>query len=258
MKAGFQSTLTFTAGDIDANLNYDLGIDTHYNKTTNSLLISSSQLLTGGDFTTQGPEGSYKLDFIFNYDFHVALTYDIGVDSGDIISASDSSNNTLPIININSADAATTFTFPPPLDSLSLDLAWPHITTAGSSSSPPAGEFTGTGASNNILQLNLDVDQVLSEILLGGVDPFDIGFDIGFVWGNLELADLDIFGGLNVLQTFVMQAQGFTGTLHFENGVDQPFTFGSDILLQNASRSMRAAIMMAWLNSPLPSIRKRA
>lgn len=237
VKAGFQSTLTFTAGEIDANLNYDLGIDTHYNETTDSLLISSSQFLKGGDFTTVGPEGSYKLDFIFNYDFHLALTYDIDIFSGNILSVGGADNLTVNIVDLDSSDLATTITAPEPFDSVSIDLAWPHITTDANPTPPPAGEFTGSGASNNILQVNLDVDKALADIFLKGVNPFDVGFDIldHSVFGNFELADLDVFGGLNILQTFAMQAQGFTGTLHFENGVDQAFTFGSDILLQNAS-----------------------
>ena len=235
LKAGFQSTLTFKGGEINANLNYNLGIDTNYNKTTDQLLISSSQLVTGGDFTTQGPQGSYKLDFIFNYLFQAALTYDIAVYSGNIISVGPLSNNfTQNILNLNSNDLALTIPFPAPFGSLSATLAWPNVATDANPTPPPNGEFSSFGASNNFLQLNLDLDQALADIFLGGVNPFDIGFDIGIVFGNLEIADLDLFGGLNFLQSFVLQAQGFTGTLHFENGVNQAFTFGNDILLSNA------------------------
>ena len=49
VKAGFQSDLSFNGGTITANMNYNLGVDTHYNKTTDTLLITSSKLLTGGD-----------------------------------------------------------------------------------------------------------------------------------------------------------------------------------------------------------------
>ena len=83
MKAGFQSDLTFEGGEIDANLNYSLGIDTHYNKTTDTLLITSNKLLTGADFTTEGPQGHYKLAFVFNYNIDASLSYDIEVDSGN-------------------------------------------------------------------------------------------------------------------------------------------------------------------------------
>ena len=235
VKAGLQSKLTFSGGDIDANLKYHLNVDTSFNKTTDSLLITSSNLLTGGDFVTKGPSGSYKLDFIFNYNFNVALTYDIGVASGNIISASGSNSFTANILNLDSDDLAVEIPFPAPFGSLSATLAWPNISTDANPSSPPPGEFTASGASNNFLQLNLDVDQALADIFLGGVNPFDIGFDIGVVWGNIQLVDLDVFGGLNFLQTFVMQAQGFTGVLHFENGTNLPFAFGSDILLQSAS-----------------------
>jgi hypothetical protein len=235
LKAGFQSTLKFEGGEIDANLDYDLGVDTTLNKTTDTLQISTSAFLTNGGFSTVGPSGSYKLDFIFNYNFDAALTYDIGVDSGDIIGVDIGDDLTQNILNLDSDDLGGTINFPPPFGSLSATLAWPNIATSGSGSPPPDGEFTGTGASNNFLQLNLDVDQALADIFLGGANPLDVGFDIGIVWGNLELADLDVFGGLNFLQEFVMQAEGLTGVLHFEDGQDVAFTFGTDFTLQNAS-----------------------
>ncbi len=103
----------------------------------------------------------------------------------------------------------------------------------GSESLP--GLFTSDGASNNFLELGLDVDQALADIFLGGVNPFDVGFDIGVAWGNAELLDLDLSGGLNFLQSFAMDEQGLSGVLLFEDGSQQAFTFGSDILLQNAS-----------------------
>jgi Bacterial Ig domain len=235
LKAGFQSKLTFEGGEIDATLDYDLGIDTTYNKTTDSLLISTSQLLTGGDFTTEGPEGHYKLDFIFNYYIDAALTYDIGVASGDIVRFTNGNNLTQNILDLDSSELAISIGFPPPFSSVSASLAWPNIATDAVPTPPPSGEFSADGASNNFLQVNLDVDQALADIFLGGINPFNIPFDLVVVWGNIELLDLDVFGGLNFLQSFVMQEQGFQATLHFEDGSSQAFTFGSDILLTNAS-----------------------
>ncbi|WP_028456588.1 Ig-like domain-containing protein [Chitinilyticum litopenaei] len=233
VKAGFQSTLTFEGGEVDARLDYEFGVDTNYNKATDMLLISSSQMLVGGDFATQGPQGSYILDFIFNYAFSAALTYDIELDSGNILSVSGSNNFTQNILNLNSDDLELEIPFPDPFGSLSATLAWPNISTDAEADG--GGAFSADGESNNFLQLNVDVDQALADIFLGGVNPFDVGFDIGVVWGNLEVLDLDVYGGLNFLQSFLMQEQGFNGTLHFENGVDQAFVFGADILLADAS-----------------------
>jgi hypothetical protein len=236
IKAGLQSNLSFEGGEIDANLNYDFSVDTNYNKTTDMLLISSSQVLTGGDFATEGPEGSYKLDFIFNYDVSAALTYDIGVDSGTIVSFADSYYSTTNILDLDSDDLAVEIPFPDPFGSLSATLAWPDIETDASATPPPIGEYTASGASNNFLELNLDVDQALADILLKGVNPFSIEADIVVAGATLDLIDLDLYGGLNFLQSFVMQEQGVNGTLHFENGYEQAFVFGSDIQLSNASQ----------------------
>jgi hypothetical protein len=243
LKAGLQSTLTFEGGEIDASLKYDLGIDTNYNKTTDQLLISSTQLLTGGDFVTEGPEGHYKLDFIFNYFFGAKLTYDIGPFDGTISSVVKQDNTTKNILDLDSSNLEFSAPFPRPFNSLSAKLTWPNIATDANPSSPPPGEFSAKGASNNFLQLNLDVDQALADVFLGGANPFDIKIDkkitvfgatVAAAKGKAEILDLDVSGGLNFLQSFVMQEQGLGGTLHFEDGANQAFAFGDDILLSNA------------------------
>ena len=60
-KAGFQSTLTFEGGEIDAQAVYDISVETLYNKTTDVLHLSADALLDDASFTTEGPEGSYNL-----------------------------------------------------------------------------------------------------------------------------------------------------------------------------------------------------
>jgi len=47
IKLGFQSTLTFEGGEIDATSNYDVTVETNYNKTTDQLLIDTGALITG-------------------------------------------------------------------------------------------------------------------------------------------------------------------------------------------------------------------
>jgi len=182
-----------------------------------------------------GPQGHYKLDFIFNYDIAAKVTYDIGVDSGNIIDIHPTFNSTTNIIDLDSKDLSVGIDFPDPFGSLSATLAWPNITTDANSSSPPPGEFSSNGASNNFFTLTLDVDQALADLILKGANPFSIPFNIiGVVDGTIELADLDLSGGLNFLQTFVMQEQPLTAKLKFEDGTEQAFTFGTDLVLPNA------------------------
>ena len=106
-----------------------------------------------------------------------------------------SANNTITILDLNSDDLSVEIPFPDPFGSLSATLAWPNITTHGNATPPPPGEFSSSGASNNFLELTLDVDQALADIILKGANPFDIPFDVPLlVSGNVELADLDLSG----------------------------------------------------------------
>jgi len=57
VKAGFQSDLSFNGGTITANLNYNLGVDTHYNKTTDTLLIHLKQAPDRGRLYNRGAAG---------------------------------------------------------------------------------------------------------------------------------------------------------------------------------------------------------
>jgi hypothetical protein len=235
LKAGFQSTLTFEGGEIDASLTYDITVNTTFNKTTDTLLIESSKTLADGGFTTEGPEGSYLLDFIFNYFFHVEAGLDFLIDDVTLLDIDvGPSNNTINLIDKTSDDLLVEIPLP---FGLSGTLQWPDIDT--SSAGDTTDPFSASGQSNNFLELGLDVDQALADIFLGGANPFDIGIDVDIdiasAEGSAELLDFDVFGGLNFLQNFLMDEQGLSGILHFEDGTDMTLVFGDDINIQNAS-----------------------
>ncbi len=231
IKAGFQSTLTFEGGEIDAEVPFDIEVETNYNKTTDVLLISSSAAVApnGGGFTTEGPEGTYQLDFIFQFLATLKAGLDFGdLGSWDIIDVTvgpwDESFNILDLDSDNLG-----FTLPLPAG-FSINFAWPNIDTT----SDAAHIYNSSGASNDFLQFMLDIDDFIFTIL-GLPNPFDIGFDIGVAWGSIELADLDLGLGLNFLQQFEVQATGLAGTITYEDGSSEAFVFGNDILLTNAS-----------------------
>lgn len=235
LKAGFQSDLHFEGGEIDANLPFDISIDTNYNKTTDTLLIGSSALLTGGDFQTEGPQGQYTLDFLFEYALYLAakidlpgIVNDLGVGDPSIPTIDIGDDYSFNILDLNSDNLG--FELPLPLG-FSVGFAWPNLTTDASQS---GNTFESDGASNNFLQLNLDLDDFVFA-LLGLPNPLSLDFDFGPVFLNLDLIDLDLFVGTNFLQDFTMQVLGLPGILTFEDGTQQAFTFGTDILLQNAS-----------------------
>lgn len=231
LKTGFQSTLTFEGGEIDGEVPYDIFVDTNYNKATDVLVISSgASILPGGGFTTEGPEGSYTLDFIFQFFAQASAGLDLGaLGSWDLIDISVGPFNVNQnILDLNSDDLTFTVNLPA---GFSLTFAWPNIDTA----SDPTNVYNSSGASNNFFELNLDIDELITKILGLPVNPFAPGFDIGVAWGTLDIVDVDIGLGLNFLQQFAMAVNSLAGTITYEDGSSQAFVFGADITLADAS-----------------------
>jgi hypothetical protein len=247
IKLGFQSTLTFEGGEIDATADYDVTVETNYNKTTDQLLIDTGALLTAAAFSTEGPQGSYTLDFIYDVllhafagvnidfgsiDFGPLGVLDLGginerIDVGPITVGPGSFN----ILDLNSDSLAGTIELPPPLDAFSVNYAWPNITTSGTY---PPNPVTADGASNNFLELNLDVDTLVTQ-LLGIPNVFDPPrIDVGPFFADLDLLDVDVTGGLNFLQKFGLSLGDLSGVLLFEDGSNQAFTIGSSLLISDA------------------------
>lgn len=181
IKAGFDVDFHFEGGQIDATVPIDVSIETTYNKTTDTLYIDPSLALgSGGSFVTTGPEGSFKLDFIFEAmaSLHASLLY------VDLYNDSFSSNHSENILDLDSSDPAAVYTILGGL--VDIGFEWPHISVTG--------ETSGSGTSNDFLFATLDVDQLANFLLSGALsfldsDPLD--------GGNFELLDFDITGGLN-------------------------------------------------------------
>lgn len=239
MKAGFQSVLALDGGTINASLPYDIGFDTAYNRTVDSLVIDPfASLAAGGAFETFGPSLDYQLDFLFQLDGF----YRGGLNFGEL-GRPTIVNITLPTVDetINIIDYNSATSPPLTIDApygLSVDLQWPTLNTT--SGSPVGGSFTSQGASNNALQLNLDVDQAIADLFLGGTNPLNPNFsiDIGVAAAslNLELLGLDLNAGLNFLQEFQMDVGDLGSVLEFEDGSTEAFSlFGDDLILDGAS-----------------------
>lgn len=250
IQLGLQSTLNFEGGSIDASASYDIDVDTNYNKTVDVLRIDISTALAGASFSTEGPEGSYVLDFVYDVliDAYAGINIDFGeidlgplgtIDFGSIseethfggpFSAGPGSFN---LINLTSEDLHGTIDFPAPLNAFSLNFAWPELTT---SATFPPNPLVDDGASNNVLELNLDIDTLVTQ-LLGVPNVFDPPrIDIGPFFADADLLDVDVTGGLNFLQEFALTMGDLVGLLSFEDGSSQIFDMGvSNLLLAGAS-----------------------
>lgn len=231
LHSGFQSHLTFDGGSIDASAPYGITIDTSYNHTTDVLLIeSAADLLSSGvNFTTSGPNGSYILDFIFNYAISASLGIDYELDTATLVSFGSSGNYSVNILSIESENIGISFDFD---YGLSITLAWPNLDTTSVVTSETV--FSSSGSSNNFLQFGVDLDQAFADIFLKGANPFDVSIDISVADGNVQLLDVDLSAGMNFLQEFAMALGTLGGTLLFENGTAMGWNF-NDIMIANAS-----------------------
>jgi hypothetical protein len=221
IKLGFQPNFHVNGGSVDANIPVDIGIDTTYNKTTDNLLISSSLSLgAGGSFTTTGPGGEFKLDFVAQLDGFVkayllgAKIFDDTFDLGGVKN----------IFDLNTSDLNFHFDALPGL--VSLDFAWPILSVSN-----PNG-LSGSGASNDFLTANLDVDALAAFFIppLAILDPNPLDPD------NFEIADVDIIGAASFLQNFLFSVgAGTKVNLVLEDGAAFELTFGTDLLITNLS-----------------------
>ena len=230
---GFDTIIHLDAGDIDIDLTVTTVMDTTYNKTTDTLYLDPTYTLKGGTFTTTGPSGYVDIDFVFDLNLDIDLTVEpldtildlVGLDGWADISASvpDYEPRRIDVIPLDSGHLGTDspdlpFTWPVLPGIVSVILDWPHL---GLDSN---GSLAATDSSNNFLTVNLDVEgaAISSFPLLAPIDA-DIYNDDNFEW-----TDIDLFGGLNVIQDLLVKLQNMTGQLALE-GSSTPinFTFGT-------------------------------
>lgn len=243
LTAGITPTFTFNGGEADASYTYQVRADSNYNKTTDVLSISTQAI--GYDsfakINTTGPNGGFRLDF--NYDLYAEAIAGLETSLGDINSGvvKVDEEGTWNLMTWSTSD--TDFEIPL-LAGFGLKFAWPILNTSSEGT-------TSTGASNDFLQLTLDVDDLIFAVAsaIASVTAgsqieipnfFGMGFDLGIenVFGagaSYDLIDLDLSAGLNLIQTFSMIQDGLEGIITYEDNTSQIFNFGDVILLENAS-----------------------
>ncbi|WP_375750390.1 cadherin-like domain-containing protein [Vibrio sp. HN007] len=238
LKAGFESDLRFEGGGVSAEIPWQLDFGTSFNRTTDVLTIdTAAMIMPGGFFDTEGPSLEYQLDFIFEYALSAGLRIyknlpdpfpNINV---PLIDASISDDYSVKLIEYDSEESdGLEFEFP---YGIYASFDWPNLEVG--SSEYMLGTYTGSGASNNFLDIGLDIDQTISDIFLGGFNPFDLEASAGIAGVELELLDVDVFTGLNFLQDFHLDTGILDTRLVFENGTETEFTFGDELSFDFAS-----------------------
>jgi hypothetical protein len=104
---------------------------------------------------------------------------------------------------------------------------------------------SGDSASNNFIEFDADVDDLVLQLASGG--SFGalsaalqelmvlVGPDHEDLEGSFQLLDVDVTAGINLLEQFVLKLLDVQGTLVFENGTQSdPFKLGDDIIIRDA------------------------
>jgi Bacterial Ig domain len=223
LKAGFNVLVDIHGGSIDASIPVDVTVDSTYNKTTDTVYITSLTALgSGGSFHTTGPEGRFKLDFIFNYAASARADI-LGVDIFNL--GPYSGNYDTNIVDLNSADPAFVWNVLPGIVDVAVE--WPHLSVSNA-----PGTLSGSGLSNNFLSATLDVDGLANQLLGGALSWVDSD---PTTESNFEVFDVDITGGFKLAQDFALSLGGQSVNLVLEDGATIAMTIGTPITITNAS-----------------------
>lgn len=218
-KVGFGVDIAFSAGTIEATVPVDVQVETTYNKTTDMLLIDPSIAIgPGAKFQTTGPTGHVRIDSLFSMSGS-ALVQLAGIDLFNESFVASYSEN---LFNLASAMGGSTLQqFG---GSLAANFAWPNINVTGTQ--------TGSGESNPFFTVTIDVDDVVFTWALGSgnfMDEFENDPT------DFELLDLDLTGGLKLMQDFALGLGSQSVQLRLEDGTLQTLTWGAPMTIANAS-----------------------
>jgi len=223
-KIGLQSDLHLTAGDITADLPFDITLDTDYNKTNDTLLITPiAALAPGAQFSTHGPSGQYNLDFIFQ-----ATKADAFVDGVDASLPGLPYNIDKNVVNLDSRVLSKNVALPDDLGNLTFN--WPQLDSF--SGEPVGNTISSDVTSKDIVGFSVDLAAAVSELVFD-TNIFKIS-DFPLV-GDITLLSTVLSSGINLQQHFDLNALGLNSALTMEDGSALPFSFGSPLVIQNAS-----------------------
>jgi len=226
VRAGFQADLKISAGDIGATLPFHIGLDSTYNVSTDTLqTVWTDAQLGGGHFTAHGPGGSFSFGLDFGLTAKAKATifgttvFNLKTTLGPV---------TKPVfgLSLNSTQLRTTIPLP---GGLSLTLAFPNVGTVNGSN-PNPGTISQTGISNDFVNLSGDLIAMASNLIFG-TDVTDIDFGVG----SIDILDLILGVGLNVVQKFDLSSSGLMPTLFLEDGTFEPLMPGLPLTVPNAS-----------------------
>ncbi|MEH6637038.1 MAG: cadherin-like domain-containing protein [Halioglobus sp.] len=259
-QAGLEFYLRLEGGDVYAESPWMLNFDSTFNRTTDALQIDTSAFLsdTVGTFTTDGPSLEMSLGMLI--DLRAGLNFlevaDINIidhaDDGDGIFI-DTGPIRQELFSYDSDDGDTVSDGEgdiPDIPYTEITLQWPNLQVSDAQPLPAvdsdgnplgAGDYYGIGTSTDFLTVDIDVDEILSELPyvppLGFAESVSaLGQSAGF---SADIVDIHAKMFMNFIQEFTLETGGTVmGLLDFEGSDDSNntlFTFGDTLNFGNAS-----------------------
>ncbi|MEM1192618.1 MAG: Ig-like domain-containing protein [Pseudomonadota bacterium] len=231
LRAGLQPTFSLTSGDIDTTLTGSLAFEVPRQVVEGQEVTIESLFLLddGSSFSTESPNSTFALDFVF--DFAASLRAILDGNSFNVIPPIDI-DFTRRLIDLSANDIGLTVPLP---GGSSVSASFPVIETDGFITDP--NSLTSTGQSDPVLSGTLDFDGLVTTIL--GLPPLEqtitlanleiLGFDAFSLDVFYNLLDLEFVANLAVLQNFELTIGDLAANIELENGDLIPFTVGDDI-----------------------------
>lgn len=255
-KAGLDVKFHVTGGEVDATADYDITVDSSYNRTTDVLQIDTAGLLTNQTLLSESPNGSLYLAAIAKVIARVYAGFEVSTPEIDLgllgtipgisyehkftLLGFEPIDQTYVLVDAKSEGAQTSVDLPEPFDVISVDFAWPTIRTEGSSS---GSTLQNTGESVNFLQANLDIDalivKIVDAVFFGGSGETPNFLHFEHSEGPLSLDmiiyDASLYVGSNFLQTLTTELGAVNALMHLEDGSTRSFHLGDSLTFTNAS-----------------------
>lgn len=236
-KFGIEYDIEINGGKINAQAPMEISLDTAYNLTTDMLQIDAKSIsLAGLSFQTEGPGGHFFLDALLdvNLTFDLSISLPVGPAIDVLPSGLDnvSAFQSLEIVNIT--DSAS-LSIPLPAG-FSVTAAFPADVDATGSTGTPANVVTGSDASNNFLQLDLNLGVAASQfvpIIAPLFAPLPVV--VPPLVGTITPIVATIGIGANFIQTFTLTMQDFDFDVLLEDGTLYDLDPVNGVQIANAS-----------------------
>lgn len=228
LAAALTSSLHAADGQVEATLPFDVGVLTVFNRSNDVLQITAAAELTGGSFQTRLDSLDYRLDLV--YDLLMQASVHSVADGQQLAGAALEQHVDAAVIDVSAAGLASAGAHGAGLD---VTFQQPQLLTDSWRETDEL--FGASGAADSLLWGEVDLD-ALAAALLGQDDMLRQWVEVDGIGTPLDLADADTQVWTALRQAFAMEYKGLSARLTLEDGTEQAFSLGTELVIANASR----------------------